>query len=130
MKNSDTKNCEKYDKTCYEKKNQNNQNNKINQTHPLEASSVFVTDQSINDLYYEVFITTMTPSFAVFDYFLRSSWILNTGSKTHIGNKTMLHRFRKTQNVSSKTMLINETRSKIEIIEKIEIFINASEKKI
>ena len=42
----------------------------------------------------------------------------------------MLHCFRKTRDVSSKAMLIEKTRSNVEIIEEIEISINAFEEKI
>ena len=86
---------------------------------------------SYNDQYYGTFIIAIAPSFfAVFNYFLLSSWILDGGSDIHICNKIMLHRFRKTRDVPSKTMLIDEIRSGIEAIEKIEISINVFEKKI
>ena len=111
-------------------RNQNNQINQ-NQTYSLETSSAFVADQPANDLYYEIFtIAIAFIFFAAFDYFLRSFWILDNKSETHICNKIMLHRFRKTRNVSLEAMLINETRSKIETIEEVEISINALEGKI
>ena len=134
MKNSDTKDyVENMIKRAMKKKSQNNQNNQINQnqTHPPKVSSAFVADQSTNGPYYGVFTTAIAPTFfAVSDYFLRSFWILDNGSETHICNKTMLHRFRKIRNVSSEAVLAGETRSKIEAIEEIEISINAPEGKI
>ena len=131
MKNSDMKDyVENAIKRAMEKRTQNNQNNKINQTHPPEASSAFVADQPTNGPYYGVFTTAMTPSFAAPDYFLRSSWILDNGSETHICNKTMLHRFRKTRNAPLKAVLAGETRSKIEAIGEVEISINAPGGKI
>ena len=42
----------------------------------------------------------------------------------------MLHRFRKIRDASSKAVLVDKTRSKIEIIEKVEISINAFEETI
>ena len=111
------------------KKNQYNQINQ-NQIHSFETSSAFAADQSADNSYYEVFIIAMIPFFTVMNYSLQSFWILDNESKTHICNKNMLHRFWKTRDASSKTVLIDETRSKIEAIEKIEISINAFERKI
>ena len=94
-------------------------------------SFTFVADNSTNESYYGIFTTAIAfSSFASFNYFLRSSWILDNESDTHICNKIMLHRFRKTRNVSFSEIIIDETRSKIEIIDEIEISINVFEKKI
>ena len=128
MKNSDTKKyVENAIKRAMKKRNQYNQ---INQNQTSETSSAFAADQTADDLYYKVFITAMTPSFTVINYSLQSFWILNNEFETHICNKIMLHRFQKLCNASSETMLVDETWSRIEVIEKIEISINALERKI
>ena len=107
------------------------QNSIISSISEISESNVFATDKSSNDQYYEIFIIAIASSFfASFNYFLLSSWILDNGSDTDICNKSMLHRFWKTRDVSSKTMLTEKTRSNVEIIEEIEISINAFEKKI
>ena len=132
MKNSDTKKyVENAIKRAMKKRNQYSHINQINQNQTFETSNAFTTDQTASGPYYEVFTTIIAPSFFIAtDYSLQSFWILNNESKTHICNKNMLHRFRKTRNASSEAVLTDETRSKIEAIEKIEISINAFERKI
>ena len=94
-------------------------------------SFTFVTDNSTNESYYGIFITAIASFFfALFNYFLQSSWILNNESNTHICNKIMLHRFRKTRDISSNEIIADKTRSEIEIIDEIEISINVFEEKI
>ena len=98
MKNSDTKDyIENAIRRAMEKRTQNNQiNQNQNQTHPPEAPSAFVADQQ----YYGVFTTAIASNNP-----LLFSWILDNGSDTHVCNKTMLHRFRKTRDAPPENIL-------------------------
>ena len=96
-------------------------------------SGAFVANQQDNSSneYYEIFTTAIIFSaFFTYSYFLQSSWILNNGSNTHVCNKTMLHRFKKTKDASIDEILTDETQSNVETFGEVEIFISAPEDEI
>ena len=96
-------------------------------------SGAFVVSQQDNSSneYYGVFTTAITFSaFSIYSYLLQSSWILNNGSDTHVCNKIMLHRFKKTKDASIDEILTDETQSNVEAFGEVEISISAPEGEI
>ena len=73
--------------------------------------------------YYETLIIVIFFSAFSTPYFLQSSWILDNGSNTHICNKSMLHRFRKTKDVLTENILIGERKSNVKAFDEIDIII-------
>lgn len=65
-------------------------------------------------------------SFSTYKYPLQSSWILDDGSDTHVCNKLMIHRFRKTRDATEeKGLIAGDAGLRIEAYGEIYIFIDA-----
>ena len=81
-------------------------------------------DESSFQHYYGAFTTAIISSSSAFStpYPLQSSWILDNGSDTHICNKSMLHRFRKTRDASGG-ILAGEGKSNVETFGEVDIII-------
>ena len=91
-------------------------------TSQTSKSEVFVANQQDNSSneYYGIFtIVIIFSAFFIYSYSLQSSWILNNDSNTHVCNKIMLHRFKKTRDASIDEILIDETQSNVEYLMKL-----------
>ena len=88
-----------------------------------EAFVISQQDESSSQHYYGTFTIVMISSAFCTPYFLQSSWILNNGSDTHICNKTMLHRFKKTRNAPAGNILVDKRKSNVETFDEVDIII-------
>ena len=67
----------------------------------------------------------MQSVFSTHFYPLHSSWILDNGADTHVCNRTMVHRFRKTRDAPAGGVLAGDARLKIETFDEVDIEIPA-----
>ena len=133
LKNSDLK--EKIETSLKKRRDlMNKQNSSKPQTSQAAPqtpkSGAFVASQQDNSSneYYGAFTTAITSSaFSTYSYPLQSSWILNNGSDTHVCNKTMLHRFKKTRDASTGGILAGEAQSNVEAFGEVDITIPGPE---
>ena len=87
----------------------------------LSKSTAFVVNDQNDDDYYGAF---PVQSSSYQHYPLLSSWIYDNGSDSHICNKTMRHRFRKTRNASAE-VIAEEAKSKVEAFGEVDIVVDA-----
>ena len=95
-----------------EKRKNKDKNNKSNRT----SQGVFGTGNS-EIISYELnaenssafFVLIQSTVFSFYTYPLHSSWILNNGSDTHVCNRFMARRYRKTRDVLNEKMIADDT---------------------